>query len=165
MAGPGGSAHVRASLEAATELWEPVPLDEVRVNDFEAIYIPGGHGCMEDLATDPISAEILTATLSTGTPLGMSCHAPAALLATGRADGTSPFAGYRVTAFSNAEERQAGHAEMAKWLLADRLANLGIDYRSGPPWSVHIEADRNVFTAQNPLSAASLATELVRVLA
>ncbi len=78
------------------------------------------------------------------------CHAPAALLAATGADGTSPFAGYRLTGFTNAEEAQAGLAEKAPWLLQDRLVALGADFQEGEPWAVNVVVDRTLLHRAEP---------------
>ncbi|MFE7800822.1 type 1 glutamine amidotransferase domain-containing protein [Nocardia sp. NPDC057440] len=161
--GQEGAAAIAAVLDAATELRQPIRLAEVKLADYDAVYYPGGHGPMEDLAVNAESGELLNAALASGKPLGVVCHAPAALLATA-VDGSSPFAGYRVTGFTNAEETQAGFADKAKWLLQDRLVDLGVDFREGAPWAPHIEVDRTLYTGQNPASSAPLAAELVKAL-
>lgn len=162
--GAEGAQRIADTLSKATELNSPVDLATVDLADFDAVYYPGGHGPMEDLAVDASSGALLNAALASGKPLGVVCHAPAALLATAGADGKSPFAGYRVAAFTNAEETQAGLADKAKWLLQDRLVALGVDYREGEPWAPHVEVDRNLFTGQNPASSAPLAAELLKAL-
>ncbi|MEC3957767.1 type 1 glutamine amidotransferase domain-containing protein [Nocardia sp. CDC153] len=162
--GAEGAEKIAETLRAATELTRPSRLGEVRLDDFDAVYYPGGHGPMEDLAVDADSGRLLNAALASGKPLGVVCHAPAALLATADPEGNSPFAGYRVAAFTNAEETQAGFADKAKWLLQDRLIALGVDYREGEPWAPHIEVDRNLYTGQNPASSAPLAAELLKAL-
>ncbi|TCJ99103.1 type 1 glutamine amidotransferase domain-containing protein [Nocardia alba] len=161
--GDEGAGAVAAILAEATALRSPLSLDKVDLADYDAVFYPGGHGPMQDLAADPISGALLNDALASGKPLGVVCHAPAALLATAES-GSSPFAGYRVTAFSNAEETQAGFADKAKWLLQDRLVALGVDYREGEPWAPHIEVDRNLYTGQNPASANPLATEILTAL-
>ncbi|WP_410869764.1 type 1 glutamine amidotransferase domain-containing protein [Nocardia sp. A7] len=161
--GPEGAAAVAEILSGATELQNPTPLDKVDLADYDAVFYPGGHGPMQDLAVDPVSGTLLTDALASGKPLGIVCHAPAALLATAEA-GPSPFVGYRLTGFSNAEETQAGFADKAKWLLQDRLVALGVDYREGDPWAPHIEVDRNLYTGQNPASSAPLAAEMLTAL-
>ncbi|MFE6920560.1 type 1 glutamine amidotransferase domain-containing protein [Nocardia sp. NPDC057663] len=158
------AAAVADVLSGATALRQPIPLSDVDLADYDAVFYPGGHGPMEDLAVDPVSAGLLTGALASGKPLGVVCHAPAALLATADAAARSPFAGYRVAAFSNAEETQAGLADKAKWLLQDRLLALGVDYREGEPWAPHIEVDRNLYTGQNPASSAKLAAEMLTAL-
>ncbi|MEV0291972.1 type 1 glutamine amidotransferase domain-containing protein [Nocardia sp. NPDC050710] len=162
--GAEGAEKIAETLRAATELTQPINLEDADLAAYDAVYYPGGHGPMEDLAVDAVSGKLLTDALASGKPLGVVCHAPAALLATADADGKSPFAGYRVAAFTNAEETQAGFADKAKWLLQDRLIELGVDYREGEPWAPHIEVDRNLYTGQNPASSAPLAAEILKAL-
>ncbi|WP_439679608.1 type 1 glutamine amidotransferase domain-containing protein [Embleya sp. MST-111070] len=162
--GPDGAAEVAAGLDRFAALRAPLDLAEVELADYAAVFYPGGHGPMEDLAVDATSGALLVAALASGKPLGVVCHGPAALLATADADGTSPFAGRRMTAFTNAEEIQAGFGERAHWLLQDRLINLGVDFREGGPWAPHVVVDDNLYTGQNPASAAPLAREIVKAL-
>ncbi|MGW7516187.1 type 1 glutamine amidotransferase domain-containing protein [Streptomyces sp. NPDC054796] len=155
---------VAEGLAAFTELRSPVKLEEVVPADYDAVFYPGGHGPMEDLAVDGDSGRLLTATLHAGKPLGIVCHAPAALLATEGTDDVSPFTGYRLTGFTNAEEAQAGFADKAKWLLQDRLVALGADFQEGEPWAPKVVVDRNLYTGQNPASSAPLAAEMLKAL-
>lgn len=154
--------EIANALEEMTELRAPVKLAEVDLDDFAAVFYPGGHGPMEDLAVDAESGRLLVAALDSGKPLAVVCHGPAALLAAVRADGSHAFAGYRVAAFTNEEETQGGLADRAKWLLQDRLAQAGVDVRAAGPWAPHVVVDRNLVTGQNPASSAPLAEELVR---
>ena len=143
-------------------LAHPIPLDEVDPEGFDLVFYPGGHGPMEDLAYDPVSGAILTSRLRSGRPLALLCHAPAAINAATRPDGTSPFAGYRMTGLSNREELLNSFAKKAPWLLEDRLKELGVIYVKGRiPLRPHIEVDRNLYTGQNPMSSEKLANRLV----
>jgi putative intracellular protease/amidase len=162
--GQEGAEAVAAGLAAFTELQGPVRLEDVDLADYAAVFYPGGHGPMEDLAVDAASGALLTGALDSGKPLGVVCHGPASLLAAKREDGASPFAGYRLTGFTNAEETQAGLAGKAKWLLQDRLVELGVDFHEGEPWAPNVVVDRNLFTGQNPASSAALAAEIVKAL-
>jgi hypothetical protein len=119
---------------------------------------------MEDLSVEPAAGRLISEMLASGKPLALVCHGPAALLTTGQNGAPSPFAGYRLTSLSNAEERQNGLADRAKWLLEDRLVELGVDYRSGDPFAPHVQADRNLYTGQNPASAVPLAHEVLGAL-
>jgi putative intracellular protease/amidase len=150
------------AVAGIAELKAPLPLAEVTVDDYDAVLYPGGHGPMEDLAVDADSGRLLGAALASGKPLAVVCHGPAALLAARKPDGTSPFAGYRVAAFSNAEETQAGLADRAPWLLQDRLAADGVVVDVAEPWTPHVVVDRNLITGQNPMSSGPLAEELVK---
>ena len=159
--GEANAAAVQKVVENATELNHPVSLDSVRVEDFAAVYVPGGHGPMQDLAVDADSGRLLTRAVQRGMPVGVVCHGPAALLAAVAEDGTNAYAGYRITAFTNAEEELAGSAAKAKWLLQDRLTDAGLTVVVDQPWESHVEVDRNVVTGQNPASSAAVAAELL----
>ena len=98
--------------------------------------------------------------------MALLCHAPAALLATENAPGGSPFAERTMTGFSNDEERSAGLADKAPWLLEDRLVALGAKYdKAQEPWASYITVDGNLYTGQNPSSSQELAERLVTDLA
>ncbi|MFE3163123.1 type 1 glutamine amidotransferase domain-containing protein [Streptomyces sp. NPDC059224] len=163
--GEENSLEEEALIESADELRHPISLRDVRLEDYDAVYYPGGHGPMEDLAVDPESGELLRRALASGIPLGIVCHAPAALLATRDANGDTPFANFRLTGFCNEEEAGVGLADKAKWLLEDELKKLPTDYSRGPAWEPYTVADRNLYTGQNPASSGPLAQELVEVLA
>lgn len=161
--GQGGADAVAAVLESATELQKPVDIADVDPANYAAVFYPGGHGPMQDLAADADSGRLLTAVLESGKPLGVVCHGPAALLAT-RSAGSSPFAGFRVTGFTNAEEGQVGFAEKASWLLQDELVELGTEFSEGEPWAPNVVVDRNLHTGQNPASSGPLAAEMLKSL-
>jgi putative intracellular protease/amidase len=162
--GQENAEAIRAELGRIGQLDEPLKLEDVDLDEYAAVFYPGGHGPMEDLAVDTSSASLLARALDSGKPLGVVCHAPAALLATQDERGASPFAGYRLTGFTNAEEKQAGLADRATWLLEDRLVALGADFRAGEPWAEHVVVDRNLYTGQNPASSAPLAQEILEAL-
>ncbi len=156
--------ELEAEIGRIDQLARPLRLEDVDPDDYDAVFYPGGHGPMEDLSVDRTSARLLTRTLASGKPLGVVCHAPAALLATEGAEGGSPFAGYRLTGFTNAEETQAGLADGAPWLLQDRLVALGADFQEGEAWAPHVVSDRNLHTGQNPASSGPLAEEMLNLL-
>jgi putative intracellular protease/amidase len=162
-----GSAQIALELEAiirsAEVMRRPIRLADARLEDYDAVYLPGGHGPMEDLCVDADAGRLLTAALASGKPLAIVCHAPAAMLAT-RIHGVSPFAGYRVTAFTNEEENAVGLGPKARWLLEDELITLGVDFTKGEMWKPYTLVDRTLFTGQNPASAGVLAERLLKVL-
>jgi len=101
--------------------------------------------------------------LASGKPLAIVCHAPVAILAT-RRNGLSPFAGYRVTAFTNDEEDAVGLRERAFWTAEDELVKLGVDFTRGEIWKPYTVVDRKLYTGQDPASAAPPAEEILKVL-
>ena len=160
-----------ATLEKVEKLLEeilpvlqnPTALGDVDAEDYDVVFYPGGHGPMEDLATDATSGRILAERLSGDRPVALLCHAPAAILATAGADGSSPFSGRHMTGFSNAEEQAGGLAEKAKWLLEDRMVELGVDYdKAEEPFASHVVVDGALYTGQNPASSEELAQRIVK---
>ena len=152
------------AIERADELRWPIALTDVSLADYDAVYYPGGHGPMQDLAFDANSGKILVDELASGKPLAVVCHAPAALLATRDADGNSPFAGRRITGFTDEEEAAVGLASKAKWLMEDEVKKLGVEFSRGPMWQPYTVVDDNLYTGQNPASAGPVAKELLKVL-
>ncbi|HEX2142883.1 MAG TPA: type 1 glutamine amidotransferase domain-containing protein [Glycomyces sp.] len=162
--GAENGAHVRDAVTTAREFAEPIALSQVDLDDYDAVYAPGGHGPMEDLSADADSGRLFAGALWSGKPVGLVCHGLAALLPANAADGVNAFAGYRITGFTNEEERLAGLADKAAWLLEDRLEAAGLDFSAGKPFNSHVIVDRNLVTGQNPQSSAAAAqalTELV----
>ncbi|MFG2949601.1 type 1 glutamine amidotransferase domain-containing protein [Streptomyces adustus] len=162
--GEDGALELEVIIRSAEVMRRPLKLSDIRLEDYDAVYLPGGHGPMSDLAYDADAGRLLTAQLASGRPLAIVCHAPAALLAT-RIHGESPFKGYRVTGFTNDEEEAVGLAPRAPWLLEDELKDgIGVEYSRGPMWEPYMVEDRNLITGQNPHSAAILADRLLELL-
>jgi putative intracellular protease/amidase len=163
--GAQGALELEAIIRSAEVLRRPLKLSDVRLEDYDAVFMPGGHGPMADLAFDADVGRLLTAQLRSGNPLFIVCHAPAAMLAT-RMHGVSPFKGYRVTSFTDEEEEAVGVAPMAPWLLeTDLKAKVGVNFSRGERWKPYMVEDRNLVTGQNPASAEVLAKRLLEVLA
>lgn len=162
--GEEGALELEAIIRDAEVLRRPLKLSDVRLEDYDAVYLPGGHGPMSDLAFDADAGRLLTAQLASGEPLAIVCHAPSAMLAT-RIHGESPFKGYRVTCFTNEEEEAVGLASRAPWLLETELKDqVGVEFSRGPIWEPYMVEDRNLITGQNPHSAATLANRLLEIL-
>jgi putative intracellular protease/amidase len=156
--------ELEAIIRSAEVMRRPLKLSDVRLEDYDAVYLPGGHGPMADLAFDADVGRLLTAQLASGNPLFIVCHGPASMLAT-RIHGVSPFKGYRVTGFTNEEEEAVGVASRATWLLeTDLKEKVGVHFSRGEIWKPYMVEDRNLVTGQNPASAAVLAKRLLDVL-
>ena len=145
--------------ELGVALENPMNLADVNEEDYDLIFYPGGHGPMEDLAYDQDSAQLIQARMDSGRALGLVCHAPAALLAVDNENW--PFKGYKMTAFSNAEEGEE-MVTAAKWALETRLRELGADYQETDAMSPNVIVDRNLYTGQNPASSEPLAQRILR---
>lgn len=164
--GPGRVAELSDYLTSiADELEHPLSLDDVEGAEFDVVFYPGGHGLLEDLAGNATSGRLLTEALDGGHLLALIGHGPAALLAARRDDGDWPFAGYRLTGFTDAEELIGGLAGKALWLAQGRLAELGADFAAGAPFEQYLESDRGLLTGQNPASSGALATAVLAAVA
>ena len=146
---------LRAYLDSVKDVLEsPMRLEDVDPAAYDGVFIPGGHGPMQDLAVNPDVARILAAMLpDSGKVVASLCHGPAAFLAAGDAAGNWLFKGRKLTAFTDDEEKQAGLADNAPWLLEERLRAGGAVFEAGPAWASHVVVDGNLITAQNPASA------------
>jgi putative intracellular protease/amidase len=163
--GIDGALELEAIIRSAEAMRRPLQLSDVRLEDYDAVYLPGGHGPMSDLAWDADCGRLLTAQLVSGNPLFIVCHGPAAILAT-RIHGVSPFKGYKITCFTDEEEEAVGVAPMAPWLLETELKEkVGVEFSRGPIWEPYMVEDRNLVTGQNPHSAAVLGKRMLEILA
>lgn len=157
--------HFRDYLsKVAARIKKPMVLADVDVSRYEAIVIPGGHGPVEDLYKDPDMGRVLLEANRAPKIIALVCHGPAALLAAKDEAGRWPFAGRRMTCFSDEEEVAFGTAANAPWLLANTLRKCGAIYEKGPNWSAFVVRDGNLLTGQNPASTASLADAVIAAL-
>ncbi|MCG9064784.1 type 1 glutamine amidotransferase domain-containing protein [Laribacter hongkongensis] len=142
-----------------------VRLAGLKADDFDAVFYPGGHGPLWDLATDPDSVALIEDFVRQGKPVAAVCHAPVVLLRTRTAEGQPLVAGRQVTGFSNSEEDAVGLSAVVPFLLETALRAEGADYRKGPDWGSFVVEDGLLITGQNPASSASAAQCLLARLA
>ncbi len=145
-------------------LQNPQTLEDQKATDFDVIFVPGGHGPMEDLAVSGQFGALVSDFLDGGKVVSAVCHAPAGLLPATRSDGVWAFDGYELTGFTDEEETQAGLADKAPWLLETRLREWGAQFSGGEAWGPHIVVDRNLYTGQNPASTKPLADRVVEAM-
>lgn len=141
-----------------------LPLSEVDADEYDAVFYPGGHGPMWDLAEDERNADLLLRFYEQEKPIGAVCHGPAAFL---KAADRKPemLKGKKVTAFSNMEERGVGLYSHIPFKLEDRLQELGADYQSATvPFTSKVVQDGLIITGQNPASAERTAQTLIEYL-
>ncbi len=152
----------RAALAA---LAHTKPLSGVRAEDFDAIFFPGGHGPMWDLATDDTAAALIGRFHAAGKPVAAVCHGPAALTRAVDAKGVSIVKGKKVTGFTNTEEEAVGLTKIVPFLLEDKLKALGGTYERGADWASYVVTDGMLVTGQNPASSEEVAKKVVALLA
>ena len=149
---------------ARAALAETVALSEVDVADFDAVFYPGGHGPLWDLAEDADSIALIEKAVSTGKPVAAVCHAPAVLRHVKDSAGRALVRGKRVTGFSNTEEAAVGLTDVVPFSVEEMLRGNGGDYRRAEDWNSHVERDGLLITGQNPASSEATAQALLEVL-
>jgi putative intracellular protease/amidase len=149
---------------AQTELSNTAKLAEMLVEDFDAVFYPGGHGPLWDLYNDHDSIALIESFIAAGKPVATVCHAPAVLLKAKDQNGDPVVKGKEVTAFSNSEEAAVGLTDVVPYLVEDQLIAMGGVYRKTEDWNSLAIVDGLIITGQNPGSSAAVADALVKAL-
>ncbi|MEO9256960.1 MAG: type 1 glutamine amidotransferase domain-containing protein [Crocinitomicaceae bacterium] len=140
-------------------------LSDININDYDAVFFPGGHGPLWDLANDKISIKLIEDFYNTQKPIAFVCHAPAALVKAKAENGEPLVKGKKVTGFSDTEEEVVGLTKVVPFLLEDELKKLGAHYSKGDDWSSYTQQDGLLITGQNPASSEAVAKLLLKTLA
>lgn len=154
----------KKDTDAKAALASTHPLSEIKAEDYDAVFYPGGHGPMWDLAEDKTSIALIEAFARADKPVGAVCHAPAALRHVKGPDGEFLVKGRKVTGFSNTEEEGVGLTDVVPFLLEDELKKNGGDYSRGADWAPHVLTDGKLVTGQNPASSEGAAEALLALL-
>lgn len=154
----------KADQEAKENLAHTVKLADVSGEDFDAVFYPGGHGPLWDLAEDPASVELIEAMLDANKPVATVCHAPAVFRHAKNSQGEPVVKGKNVTGFSNTEEAAGGLTDVVPFLVEDSLKQNGGNYSKGADWQPHVVSDGLLITGQNPASSAPAANALLKKL-
>lgn len=150
--------------EAQADLAQTVALSTVSADDYDAVFYPGGHGPLWDLAEDPYSIALIEAMHAKGKPVAAVCHAPGVLRHVLAANGAPLVQGKGVTGFSNAEEAAVGLTEVVPFLVEDELRKAGGMYCKGADWQAHVISAGNLITGQNPASSEPAARAVLKLL-
>ena len=149
---------------AQKELANTKVLSDVSADGFDAIFYPGGHGPLWDLAEDADSARLIETFASSDRPVGAVCHAPAVFKHTKGSDGKPLVSGRKVTGFTNTEEDGVGLTDVVPFLVEDMLKSNGGDYHKGDDWASFVVTDGKLVTGQNPASSEEAAERLLALL-
>jgi len=154
----------RADLDAQAQLAHTKLLAEVNEADFDAVFYPGGHGPLWDLAESAESIALIEAFDQAGKPVSFVCHAPGVLRRVKSQDGNPFVKGRKVTGFSNSEEAVVQLTDVVPFLIEDEFARLGAYYSKGADWQSHVLVDGRLVTGQNPASSEAAAEALLKIL-
>lgn len=147
---------------AQEKLSNTPPIASLNPADYDAIYLPGGHGTMWDLANEQALVKTIEAFNKDGKPIAAVCHGPAGLLGARAESGEPLVKGKRINCFTDAEEKKVGLDTAMPFLLESELRRLGAKFENADPFEPCLVVDGNLITGQNPPSAKLVADELIR---
>ncbi|HET8855448.1 MAG TPA: type 1 glutamine amidotransferase domain-containing protein [Salinimicrobium sp.] len=148
--------------EAQDKLRKTIPLEKVEASGFDAVFYPGGHGPLWDLAIDLKSIALIEDFIAQMKPMAFVCHAPG-VLGNVEEDKEPYVRGKNVTGFSNSEEQEAGLDQVVPFLVEDKMNQMGANYSKGSDGSQYVMVDGRLITGQNPASAKKAAMELIKM--
>jgi putative intracellular protease/amidase len=165
---PGAQTEAtqRFKQDAAAQqaLAHTVPLATIKAADFDAIFYPGGHGPLWDLAEDKHSIALIEQAYAAGKPVAVVCHAPGVLRHVQAPSGEPLVKGKPVTGFTNTEEEAVQLTNVVPFLVEDMLKENGGTYSKGADWQPYVVTAGHLITGQNPASSEPAAQELLKQL-
>ena len=147
-----------------TQLAHTLQLSDVNVGDYDAVFYPGGHGPLWDLAQDAHSIQLIADFYAAGKPVAFVCHAPGALKNVRLPDGKYLVEGKNVTGFSNTEETAVQLTDIVPFLVEDMLKSNGAHYLKEADWTPYVVVDGLLITGQNPASSEAVANALCELI-
>ncbi|RSK44291.1 type 1 glutamine amidotransferase domain-containing protein [Hymenobacter perfusus] len=158
------TTRFKADEAAQQALANTVTLDSVSAADYDAVFYPGGHGPLWDLAEDKKSIELIETMYAAGKPVAAVCHAPGVLRHVKAANGEPLVRGKSVAGFTNTEEEAVQLTNVVPFLVEDMLKENGGDYSKGADWAPYVTQAGNLITGQNPASSEPAAEALLKLL-
>ncbi|MGF1770874.1 type 1 glutamine amidotransferase domain-containing protein [Vibrio wakamikoensis] len=159
--GDSVNAELLANDDFQNRINNTIPVSQVNVEDYDAIFYPGGFGLLSDLATDESFAAIAAKHYESGGIVSAVCHGPGALLPITLSNGEKLLASKSVTGFTREEEVDFGTIDAIPFLLEESLARTASRYTKVQPWQELVIVDDRVITGQNPTSAHAVGKALV----
>ena len=151
----------KADEELQEKLSKTHKLSEVSADDYDAVFYPGGHGPLWDLAESEVSSQLIEDFYTSGKPVSFVCHAPAALKNVKNADGEPLVKGKKVTGFTNSEEELVKLTDVVPFLVEDMLKEKGALYSKAGDFEEYALEDGLLITGQNPASSEKVAEMLL----
>ncbi len=139
-------------------------LSHIDVSQYQAVYIPGGHGAMFDLADNPLVKETLAAFADADKVVSAICHGPAALVNVKLKDGRYLVEGKKLTSFTNDEEDEVQKSAKMPFMLESKLKEQGAIFHAKSNWEDHIVVDNRLITGQNPFASQSIAQAIIKAI-
>jgi putative intracellular protease/amidase len=150
----------KADAVAQKALANTKKLEAMKAEDFDAVFYPGGHGPLWDLAESPVSIALIESFYASDKPVALVCHAPGVLRHV-QHHGEPLVKGKRVTGFTNDEEAAVQLTKVVPFLVEDELERQGALFEKAASWQPFTVRDGNLLTGQNPASSTQVAKALL----
>lgn len=150
--------------DAQEQLKNTPKLTADNLDEYIAIYLPGGHGTMFDFPQSDVLTEVVSDFARKNKPIGAVCHGPSGLVNATLEDGTPIVSGKQVNGFTNTEEEGMKLTDEMPFLLENKLKENGGQFTRGEDWTDYAVTDGTLVTGQNPMSSASVAKRLIEVM-
>ncbi|MDF3124172.1 type 1 glutamine amidotransferase domain-containing protein [Rheinheimera sp. 1928-s] len=158
------NSQILSDVNFQNQMNNTVPVHQLNIEDYDAIFYPGGFGLLSDLASNEEFAKLAASHYEKGGLIGAVCHGPAALLPITLSSGEKLLASHIVTGFTREEEIDYGTINDIPYLMEESLTRAAAQYRKVQPWQVFVIESGRVITGQNPASAHDVAKAMVKQL-
>ena len=139
-------------------------LEQVADGDYDAVFLPGGHGTVVDFPGNETLQQVIRNVYEKGNVVGAVCHGPIGLVNVKLSNDEPLVKDKRVTGFTDAEEKEMQLDSAVPFLLESALRNQGGQFKEADNWSVNVAVDGRLVTGQNPQSSEEVGKELVKLL-
>lgn len=139
-------------------------IDDIDPNQYDAIFLPGGHGTMWDLPNNQTLANILSQAYAQEKVIAAVCHGPAGLIGATKPDESPLVEGLKISSFTNAEEDAVGLSDTVPFMLESKLRELGANFQGGANFEPYAIQSGNLITGQNPGSSLLVADKVLEAL-
>jgi len=150
--------------DAKKALEETVSINDIKAEDFDALYLPGGHGVMWDFVNNKQLQNLVSSFYKSGKPIAAICHGVVGLIGATDEDGEEIVKDKRINSFTDAEEKEIGLDDVVPFLLESKLRDLGARFEYSDKFQAHISQNDNLVTGQNPASAEGVADLLITLI-
>ena len=148
---------------AKKALSQTAKLADMRAENFDTVFYPGGHGPMWDLAESADSIALLESFYNSGKPIALVCHSPGVLRHV-TYNGAPLVKGRHVAGFTNGEEEEMKLTHVVPFLVEDELMRLGAIFEKVADWQPFHVVDGRLVTGQNPASSTGTAQAVLDLL-
>ena len=156
--------HFKGDKDAQAAFSASSVLRTVAGDDFDAVFYPGGHGPLWDLAEDRASIDLIEVMWFEEKFVAAVCHGPGVFRHTKKPDGTPLVKAKSITGFANTEEEAVGLTHVVPFLVEEMLRANGGLFSKAENWHPHVVIDGNLVTGQNPASSEPAAKTLLHLM-